>query len=97
MVQISTGRHSAAAVSRALQVVMGSVLPDAGEVLKARENLRIAHLSQEFDVEPSRTLREEFLSAFGEQIEVGEGQGWRAQAGALWEEAFAEQMEVVRG
>ncbi len=52
---------------------MGAVLPDAGEVLKARENLRIAHLSQEFDVEPSRTLREEFLSAFGEQIEVGAG------------------------
>ncbi|GAB4823640.1 hypothetical protein N2152v2_010686 [Parachlorella kessleri] len=76
-----------------LQVVMGAVLPDAGEVLKARENLRIAHLSQEFDVEPSRTLREEFLSAFGEQIEGG------GPRGTLREEflsAFGEQIEILK-
>ncbi len=59
------------------QVITGSLLPDAGEVLRAKEKMRIAHLSQEFDVQPSRTLREEFVSAFGEQIQVrGRVGGW---------------------
>lgn len=59
------------------QVITGALLPDTGEVLRAKPKMRIAHLSQEFDVEPSRTLREEFLSAFGDQIRVGGRAGGR--------------------
>lgn len=33
--------------------------------------MKIAYLTQEFDVEPSRTVREEFYSAFGAQMQVG--------------------------
>ena len=32
--------------------------------------MKIAYLTQEFDVNPSRTLREEFFSAFGDQMQV---------------------------
>eukprot|EP00887_Chlorella_sp_A99_P000425 scaffold17.g425.t1 len=60
-----------------LQIITGRLAPDAGEVLRAKEGMKIAYLNQarawarvcEFDVEPSRTVREEFMSAFGEQVE----------------------------
>ncbi|KAL4439755.1 hypothetical protein ABPG75_002756 [Micractinium tetrahymenae] len=51
-----------------LQIIIGKLTPDSGEVIKARENMKIAYLTQEFDVEPSRTVREEFMSAFGDQV-----------------------------
>ena len=44
--------------------------PCAVQVIKSKAGMRIAYLTQEFDVEPSRTLREEFTSAFGEQMAV---------------------------
>ena len=50
-----------------LQIITGALSPDAGEVIKARENMKIAYLTQEFDVDPRRTVREEFASAFGDQ------------------------------
>ena len=53
-----------------LQVITGALLPDSGEVIKARQNMKIAYLTQEFDVEPTRTVREEFMSAFSDQIDV---------------------------
>jgi ATPase subunit of ABC transporter with duplicated ATPase domains len=53
-----------------LQVITGALLPDSGEVVKARQNMKIAYLTQEFDVEPSRTVREEFMSAFSAQINL---------------------------
>lgn len=53
-----------------LQVITGALLPDSGEVVKARQNMKIAYLTQEFDVQPTRTVREEFMSAFSDQIHV---------------------------
>jgi ATPase subunit of ABC transporter with duplicated ATPase domains len=53
-----------------LKVITGSLIPDSGEVLRAKQSMRIAYLTQEFDVEPSRTVREEFMSAFEDQLEV---------------------------
>lgn len=53
-----------------LQIITGELEPDTGEVIKARPSMRIAYLTQEFDVNPGRTVREEFLSAYDEQIKV---------------------------
>lgn len=53
-----------------LQIITGALLPDSGEVIKAKESMRIAYLTQEFDVEPTRTVREEFFSALSEQTRV---------------------------
>lgn len=54
------------------QIITGKILADGGEVIKARADLRVAMLSQEFGVQLGRTLREEFLSAFEEAVQVGE-------------------------
>ena len=35
----------------------GRLQPDAGQVVKAKASMKIAHLTQEFDVVPSRTVR----------------------------------------
>lgn len=40
-----------------LQIITGQLQPDGGEVIKARANMKIAHLTQEFDVVPTRTVR----------------------------------------
>jgi len=53
-----------------LQIVMGRLQADSGEVVRARKNMRIAYLAQEFDVDPRRTVREEFLSVFDAQLRV---------------------------
>ena len=53
-----------------LQIILGKLQPDAGEVVKAKKNLRIAYLAQEFDVKPTRTVREEFYSVYDEQVRV---------------------------
>merc|ERR1719199_842887 len=57
-----------------LQVVTGALLPDSGEVIRARQQMKIALLHQEFDVEPSRTVREELMSAFSDQIDIVMGE-----------------------
>ncbi|PRW33209.1 ABC transporter F family member 5 [Chlorella sorokiniana] len=51
-----------------LQIIIGALTPDSGEVIKAKEDMRIAYLTQEFDVDPRRTVREEFMSAFADQV-----------------------------
>jgi len=38
-----------------LQIIMGKLQPDSGEVVKAKRNMRIAYLAQEFDVIPTRS------------------------------------------
>ena len=48
----------------------------AGEIVKAKRNMRIAYLAQEFDVDSSRTVREEFYSVYQQQVQVGPGPGW---------------------
>ncbi|KAG2485398.1 hypothetical protein HYH03_015884 [Edaphochlamys debaryana] len=53
-----------------LQIIMGRLQPDSGEVIKARRNMRIAYLAQEFDVQPGRTVREEFYSVYETQMRV---------------------------
>jgi ATPase subunit of ABC transporter with duplicated ATPase domains len=53
-----------------LKIIAGEEEADAGSVIKAKENMKIAFLTQEFEVVPSRTVREEFMSAFEEQMKV---------------------------
>lgn len=55
-----------------LRIIAGLDEPDSGNLIKAKENMKIAFLSQEFEVCPSRTVKEEFLSAFKEEMEVAE-------------------------
>ncbi|XP_020099772.1 ABC transporter F family member 5-like [Ananas comosus] len=55
-----------------LRIIAGLEEPDSGNVIKAKENMKIAFLSQEFEVCPSRTVKEEFLSAFKEEMEIAE-------------------------
>ncbi|VFQ94422.1 unnamed protein product [Cuscuta campestris] len=53
-----------------MRIIAGLEEQDSGNVIKARPNMKIAFLNQEFEVEASRTLKEEFLSAFKEEMEV---------------------------
>jgi ATPase subunit of ABC transporter with duplicated ATPase domains len=53
-----------------LQILMGAVDADSGEVIKSRRNLHIAYLNQEFDIDPERTVREELASAYAEGMAV---------------------------
>ncbi|THU49601.1 hypothetical protein C4D60_Mb06t11250 [Musa balbisiana] len=55
-----------------LRIIAGLEEPDSGNVVKAKENMKIAFLSQEFEVCPSRTVNEEFLNAFKEEMEIAE-------------------------
>ncbi|KAB1210401.1 ABC transporter F family member 5 [Morella rubra] len=53
-----------------MRIVAGLEEPDSGNVIKAKPNMKIAFLSQEFEVSMSKTVREEFLSAFKEEMEI---------------------------
>lgn len=53
-----------------MRIIAGLEEPDGGNVIKSKMNLKIAFLSQEFEVSLSRTVREEFLSAFKEEMEI---------------------------
>lgn len=53
-----------------LRIIAGLEQPDAGNVVKAKQNMKISFLSQEFEVCLNRTVREEFLSAFKEEMEI---------------------------
>ncbi|XP_043722047.1 ABC transporter F family member 5 [Telopea speciosissima] len=53
-----------------LRIITGQEEPDSGNVIKAKTNMKIAFLSQEFEVSLSRTVKEEFMSAFKEEMEV---------------------------
>ncbi|EXC19706.1 ABC transporter F family member 5 [Morus notabilis] len=53
-----------------MRIIAGLEEPDSGNVIKAKPNIKIAFLSQEFEVSLSRTVREEFLSAFKEEMVV---------------------------
>ncbi|XP_064985363.1 ABC transporter F family member 5-like [Musa acuminata AAA Group] len=55
-----------------LRIIAGLEEPDSGNVVKAKENMRIAFLSQEFEVCQNRTVKEEFLSVFKEEAEVAD-------------------------
>ena len=49
---------------------MGKLQADGGEIIKAKRNMKIAYLAQEFDVVPTRTVREEFYSVYEKQRQV---------------------------
>ncbi|XP_042512974.1 ABC transporter F family member 5-like [Macadamia integrifolia] len=53
-----------------LRIIAGQEEPDSGNVIKAKSNMKIAFLSQEFEVSLSRTVKEEFMSAFKEEMEI---------------------------
>ena len=53
-----------------LNIIAGKEEPDSGNVVKARPNMKIAFLSQEFEVVGSRTLREEFMSTFASEMDI---------------------------
>lgn len=55
--------------STQLKIIMGEVEPTAGEVIRPA-SLHIAYLTQEFEVEPTRTVREEFWTVFQEANEI---------------------------
>ncbi|XP_047324943.1 ABC transporter F family member 5 [Impatiens glandulifera] len=55
-----------------LRIITGQEEPDSGNVIKAKENMKIAFLSQEFEVSLSKTVKEEFQSAFKEEMEIAE-------------------------
>ncbi len=57
--------------STQLQIIAGEIEPSAGEIIRPA-SLRIAYLTQEFDVEPTRTVREEFWTVFAEANQVQE-------------------------
>jgi ATP-binding cassette, subfamily F, member 3 len=51
--------------STQLKIIMGEIEPTAGEIIRPT-SLNIAYLSQEFEVDPTRTVREELFRAFKE-------------------------------
>ncbi|XP_021839991.2 ABC transporter F family member 5 [Spinacia oleracea] len=55
-----------------LRIIAGLEEPDSGNVIKVKNNMKISFLSQEFEVSMSKTVREEFMSAFKEEMEVAE-------------------------
>lgn len=57
--------------STQLKIIAGETEPSSGEVIRPA-SLRIAYLTQEFEVDPARTVKEEFWRAFKEANEVHE-------------------------
>lgn len=57
--------------STQLKIIAGEIEPTDGEVIRP-SSLHIAYLTQEFEVDPTRTVREEFWRAFKEANEVHE-------------------------
>ena len=49
--------------STQLRIIAGEIKPTSGEIIRPAA-LNIAYLTQEFEVEPSRTVREEFWTVF---------------------------------
>ncbi|MBW4650840.1 MAG: ATP-binding cassette domain-containing protein [Kastovskya adunca ATA6-11-RM4] len=55
--------------STQLKIIAGEMEPTSGEVIRPA-SLHIAYLTQEFEVDPGRTVREEFWTVFKEANEV---------------------------
>ncbi|BAZ68069.1 ABC transporter ATP-binding protein [Fischerella sp. NIES-4106] len=55
--------------STQLKIITGKMEPTSGEVIRPA-SLHIAYLNQEFDVDPSRTIREELWTVFKEANQV---------------------------
>ncbi len=55
--------------STQLKIIAGKVEPTSGEIIRPA-SLRIAYLTQEFEVDPTRTVREEFWTVFTEANDI---------------------------
>jgi ATP-binding cassette subfamily F protein 3 len=55
--------------STQLKIISGEIEPTSGEIIRPA-SLHIAYLNQEFEVDPSRTVREEFWTVFKAANEV---------------------------
>jgi ATP-binding cassette subfamily F protein 3 len=55
--------------STQLKIIAGEIEPTSGEIIRPA-SLRIAYLTQEFEVDPTRTVREEFWTVFKEANEM---------------------------
>lgn len=55
--------------STQLKIISGEIEPTTGEIIRPA-SLHIAYLNQEFEVDPSRTVREEFWTVFKEANQV---------------------------
>lgn len=58
--------------STQLRIIAGEIEPTSGEIIRPN-SLHIAYLTQEFEVDPQRSVRDEFWRAFGEANRVHEG------------------------
>jgi len=58
--------------STQLKIIAGEMEPTTGEIIRPA-SLHIAYLTQEFEVDPSRTVRDEFWRAFAEVSQIHEG------------------------
>ncbi len=58
--------------STQLRIIAGEEEPTSGDIIRPA-SLRIAYLTQEFEVEPTRTVREEFWIVFTEANQVQHG------------------------
>jgi len=75
--------------STQLKIIAGEIEPTTGEVIRPA-SLHIAYLTQEFEVDPSRTVKEEFWRAFGQANQVHES---LAQVQREMETADAEELD----
>lgn len=57
--------------STQLKIIAGEIEPTSGEVVRPN-SLHIAYLTQEFEVDPTRTVKEEFWRAFAEANQAHE-------------------------
>ncbi|MDY7006506.1 MAG: ABC-F family ATP-binding cassette domain-containing protein [Cyanobacteriota bacterium] len=57
--------------STQLKIITGEIEPSSGEIIRPA-SLEIAYLNQEFEVDPNRTVREEFWRVFKEANEIHE-------------------------
>ncbi|MDJ0555437.1 MAG: ABC-F family ATP-binding cassette domain-containing protein [Microcoleaceae cyanobacterium MO_207.B10] len=57
--------------STQLKIITGEIEPTAGEIIRPA-NLHISYLNQEFEVDPNRTVREEFWQVFAEANQTHE-------------------------
>ncbi|NET38960.1 MAG: ABC-F family ATP-binding cassette domain-containing protein, partial [Cyanothece sp. SIO1E1] len=74
-----------------LKIVAGEIEPTLGEVIRP-VSLHIAYLTQEFEVESTRTVREEFWTVFAEANQI---QGTLAQVSEQMETANSEALEQL--
>ncbi|MDB9516673.1 ABC-F family ATP-binding cassette domain-containing protein [Roseofilum reptotaenium CS-1145] len=77
--------------STQLKIIAGEIEPTSGEVIRPA-NLQIAYLTQEFDVNPGDTVREEFWTVFHEANAVHHA---IAEIQHLMQTATPEELEIL--